>query len=66
MPEMSPEMQQQILADIYSDAQRIIQQIQSAQSQHGPNKPDWRDLETLDYTATQLVKKIKYLRGDRY
>ena len=73
MPEMSKEMTGQILQDILADNQKIAQHIQHMQQKGGVNfgsqdiaVVDWFDLETLDYIASQLVKKIKYLRGDRY
>ena len=74
MPELSPEMNAQILGDIKYDTAKIQELIQRIQQGGGMSyvhagdvpKVEWRDLEELDYVASQLVKKIKYLRGDRY
>lgn len=74
MPDFSPEMNAQILEDILGDTaklQNLVQRIQRSGGMeyvHAGTVPkiEWRDLEELDYVASQLVKKIKYLRGDRY
>ena len=70
MPELSEEMNYQILQDILGDNVQIQKQIQLMQQPSYPAgnsvKIAWKDLEQLDYIASQLVKKIKYLRGDRY